>query len=574
MARDLSQSRAILIGNGTFTDSERLPAVPALGCVAAMRDLLTSELCGWPAGRIELFEDVAAPSDLASKLVRSVRGIDGMLVVYYAGHGLLTMAGHLALALKDTEVDPEALPYTAIPYESLAKIMGYSPAATKLVILDCCYSETANQANFGTQSAGLSDVPPVDGLYFIGASKSREKAQFPLHGDLTYFTEAFIDTVRAGIAGQPPAPELTLGDIFRALRTRLVAGGLPEPADSGIRDARQYPFAVNAVTLAAAGGDRPGDPAGKARLRILDQAEHAAAEIRGKTSQAMALLAVAAALTPDDHDRALRLSSRAVRMVSGANARSNDLRQLAGALAAIDLDRAARIAAAITEPVDRDSALSEVARTTAAKDPRAAAELAASIAGAERRASSLAEVAGIVAASDPDRAEQIARTITDSYRRACALMRSAEAFASTDPRRAEEIAVSVASHFDIWPSTNIVEMLARTDLEAAERVARAIPDSRARPAPDSYDRDRALRIVAKAVARSDPGRARHIMHNINAQVPKAGQRSSWPRAASRTIRTSQKPSPTPSPPLITRAKPWTRSLSTSGKPRLTGLPPC
>jgi hypothetical protein len=161
MARDLSSSRAILIGNGTFDDTRQIPAVPASGCVAAMLDLLTSDLCGWPRDRVDVFEDVAAPSDLARNLVRTVRGAETMLLVYYVGHGLLTMKGHLALVLRGTDPDPEALPHTSMLYENLASILRGSPAATKLIILDCCYAETANQANFGTQSAGLTDAYPV-----------------------------------------------------------------------------------------------------------------------------------------------------------------------------------------------------------------------------------------------------------------------------------------------------------------------------------------------------------------------------------------------------------------------------
>jgi hypothetical protein len=214
MDRDLSRARAILIGNGTFTDDEKIPRVPASGCVAAMLELLTSDLCDWPRDRISLFEDLPNPADLARSLVRAVR-------------------------------EAEALPDTAMPYGSLARILRGSTAATKLVILDCCYAETANQANFGTQSAGLTDAYPVDGLYFIGASKRWEKAGFPLHGDLTYFTKAFIDTVRSGVQGKPP--QLTIGQIFVELRARLVRIGLPEPAESGERGAHDWPFARNAA---------------------------------------------------------------------------------------------------------------------------------------------------------------------------------------------------------------------------------------------------------------------------------------------------------------------------------------
>ena len=95
-----------------------------------MSDLLTSELCGWPRDRIDVYLDVAAWSDLARKVVRTVRDAETMLVVYHVGHGMLTMRGHLALALHDTEADPEALPHTAMLYENLASILAGSPAAT------------------------------------------------------------------------------------------------------------------------------------------------------------------------------------------------------------------------------------------------------------------------------------------------------------------------------------------------------------------------------------------------------------------------------------------------------------
>ena len=52
MAGDLSRSRAILIGNAAFREP-RIPDLPAARtCVAAMRELLTGDLCGWPADRI------------------------------------------------------------------------------------------------------------------------------------------------------------------------------------------------------------------------------------------------------------------------------------------------------------------------------------------------------------------------------------------------------------------------------------------------------------------------------------------------------------------------------------------
>jgi hypothetical protein len=244
MARDLSRARAILIGNGSFEDP-RIGALPAAGCVRAVRELLAGSLCGWPADRITTLNDVAQAGPLARKVIAAVRDAQDVLLVYYVGHGFRTRTGQLALALYETDVDAEALPHTAMLYANLADILRGCRAATKLVILDCCHAELGGKATDLFQGADLADAYPVDGLYFIGASKRDEGAKYPEDGKLTYFTQGLIDVVQGGIPGQPE--DLRLDQIFLELRARLVKTRLPEPVDAGIRGARQYPFARNAA---------------------------------------------------------------------------------------------------------------------------------------------------------------------------------------------------------------------------------------------------------------------------------------------------------------------------------------
>ena len=244
MHRDLSQSRAILISSATYRDP-RIPGLPAAaGCIPAMRDLLISGLCGWPGDRVTSFQDVPAPSELAVNLHLLVRDTRDVLVLYYVGHGMRTTTGQLALGLRDSISDPELLPHTAITYQAFAHILGGSPATTKLVILDCCHAELANKATYQFQSADI-DAQFVDGVYFIGASKQWEKAKSPLDGGLPYFTDAFIQVVRNGVQGRPP--QLSIDHIFIELRSRLRRAGLPEPVQSGLRDAQYWSFALNAA---------------------------------------------------------------------------------------------------------------------------------------------------------------------------------------------------------------------------------------------------------------------------------------------------------------------------------------
>src|SRR5205807_2521178 len=154
-----------------------------------------------------------------------VRDTEDVLLVYYVGHGMSTSEGQLALAVRETDPDPELLAHTAILYENLARILRSCRAPTKLVILDCCHAGLGSRANYIFQSADLAEAYPVDGLYFVGASAGDKKAKAPLDGELTYFTAAFLDVIRAGVPHLPPM--LRLDQIFLELRARLMRANLP-----------------------------------------------------------------------------------------------------------------------------------------------------------------------------------------------------------------------------------------------------------------------------------------------------------------------------------------------------------
>jgi hypothetical protein len=303
MDRDLSRSRAILISNAIYRDREIPDLAAASGCTIAMKALLTGDLCGWPSDRVECLEDVGAPHELATKLVELVEAVDDVLLLYYVGHGMRTATGKLALALTESRAKPELMPHTTILYEAIAEILRGSAALTKLVILDCCHAELGNKANYQTQSADI-DAEPVDGLYFIGASKKYEKARSPLTGGLPYFTDAFIEVIRAGIPGKPA--QLTIDQVFVQLRARMLRANLPEPMQSGIRDAHHWPFARNA---ARAETHLNPDQEIAALLRRLAESEglRAAADARIQALQAeaarhateLARLQTRAAVTPD-----------------------------------------------------------------------------------------------------------------------------------------------------------------------------------------------------------------------------------------------------------------------------------
>ncbi len=557
--RGLSRSRAILIGNSRYRDP-RLDDLPAVSCVRKMGELLVDDLCGWPKDRIESLVDIAAPHELARRIAEAIKDAQDVVLLYYVGHGLRTTKGQLALAVGDSDSDPTLRSHTAILYENVADILRGCPAATKLVILDCCHAELGNKANYVFQSGDdMAEAYPVDGLYFIGASRALEKAKTPVGGDLTYFTRAFLDTVRDGIPGAPPM--LRLDQIFVKLRSRLVRSNLPEPVESGTRGAHQYPFARNAAartsqpewsgaTVRVVGPPGPlreprTDTEGstldagrdaQARLsvrvtRLLDEAIDTAQSITDKhpwdvwREKALALLADALAAT--DPERAERLAQSMTPYY-----KSLALIRMALALAASDPDRALRLATLTKEQAWRVGLLGSVAEAVAATDPyRAArlfdeAETAARSSGGEMP-SMLAHLANQLAASDPDRAlrlvESIIRDAADhlAVSVVSALVCVAEAVAPADPRRAARLvkrAQRLAESMELENCkaaglSSVAQALAATDprraarlFESAVLVAESITVE--------LMKGHALGSVALALAATDPDRAEHLARSI------------------------------------------------------------
>jgi hypothetical protein len=513
MTRDFSTSRAVLVGNATFPEDPHLGDVPASSCVTAMSELLTSDLCGWPVDRVKPVLDAPTRSALSMDILRASRDVQGVLLVYYVGHGLRMRDGQLALAVRDTVTDSEALPHTALPYQGLADILQGSPATTKLVILDCCYAELANKARDGLQSAGLADAYPVDGLYCIFAAQTHQKAKFPIGGQLTYFTEAFVDTIRSGIPGQPA--ELRLDQIFAEVRRRLSLAQLPRPADSGIRDARQYPFARNAFYRTATLSIP--DPAREERLRILGEAEQAAAAITSWGSsdhkapyrRAIALLQVSAELAADDPDRGRELARRAMHGVASTDLDPHEETALALAMSALDPARAERIAGAITDPRRQAGALAQVAGAIAAIDPARAQRIAQGIADPGERDAGLASVVSAVSGTDSALAEEVASLIGDPASRAKALADIATAIAAADLDHARQIAATISAIGQSQALRPVVEALAMVDLDTAVFLADAITDQRRR--------DSALDRIIMAIGENDPEGALRVSEMISDQ---------------------------------------------------------
>jgi hypothetical protein len=525
-----ADSRAVLISVSAYEYAELPPIRAARNSVQAIQSLLADPaLCGWPPELITVIANPISASDLAARIADLAEATTGVLLLYYVGHGVLSMRGELCLTVTSTR--PSRPKITGLPWETVAEELRTSPARIRLVILDCCFAGRAIEALGSDDSEGLADITHVDGVYTLAATTRNRTAHVPPADQqdiaCTSFTGELQALIRSGIRGKPE--QLTFSDIYSELRQRLRAKGLPAPSQRGTDTAHQFPFTVNAaarvdsaVHITQPQGDSDGgretipespEPGHRVRPRqasILTAALQATWSIDNGYMKVSALVRIAEAMAATDPDRAARLTvdaERIARSIPEEDSRASALADIAKAVAGTDPDRAARLAAdaervarSIPETDSmRPYALANVARAMVHIDTLSAEGIARSIPADDL----LADIAEAVAGTDPDRAESIARSIPAEDLQASALARVAGVIARTDPDRAEGIALSVlAWHLKAAAVARVVGAAAAAHSDQAERIAQSIFDDHVK-APALID-------IAEAVAGTDPDRAARL----------------------------------------------------------------
>ena len=216
-------SRAVLIGTSDF---QQLPKLPAVGNnLVDLRSALTDDavgILGWE--QCVVVDSPDSPQSLHSRLRSAASAAQDLLLVYYAGHGIrFGDQEELYLTVRQSAGDSPL--DTCVPFEWVRQAVVDSPARTKLIILDCCYSGMA----LGTMSAPVVDTRQleVSGTTVI-TSAPRNSVSHSLPGARhTAFTGELITLLRSGspLAEQP----LTVSELFRSLLAAMARRDLPQP---------------------------------------------------------------------------------------------------------------------------------------------------------------------------------------------------------------------------------------------------------------------------------------------------------------------------------------------------------
>ncbi|MDG9703004.1 caspase family protein [Streptomyces sp. DH37] len=248
--RDYTRSRAVLLGTWDYL---HLPPVPAAQhSIARMTALLTGPLCGWPPHRLTVLGNQSGPGELPDQLVSHFADTRDVALFYYVGHGQIDEDDELCLGLVGSRTEPHRRTTTSLPFEAVRRALVRSPAAMKIVILDCCFSGLAigRDGRLAASGEEVVELTAGTGAYTMAASAANTPAWFETDPGLarpqTYFTKYLADLVETGMPGHPP--ELTLHSLFTRMQENLARDGRPVPPRARVVDAaRDFVFARNAA---------------------------------------------------------------------------------------------------------------------------------------------------------------------------------------------------------------------------------------------------------------------------------------------------------------------------------------
>ncbi|MGW4371783.1 caspase, EACC1-associated type [Nocardia takedensis] len=210
----------MLIGTGSYRRSDELPPIPAAANnlhdlrerLAGPGGVLNPDNCRTVLNPVGVAE-AGAPIEMAAEQATDT------LIVYYTGHGRLDSRGRLYLALPNT--DPDRARFTALSIATVREAIAESNAATRILILDCCFSGRAFDALADGPDAVVGQVD-ITGTYTITSSARNETSYAPRGHRNTAFTAALLTAATLN-------PDITLDELYFHTQQHLRRHAHPAP---------------------------------------------------------------------------------------------------------------------------------------------------------------------------------------------------------------------------------------------------------------------------------------------------------------------------------------------------------
>ena len=257
---DPQRSRVVLIGTGRYAD-DKLPDLSVVGrTIGDLAAALTDPVYGVvPENHCTALVDQGDIRLLGRHLRSAARSAEDLLLVYFVGHGLVAGRRHeLYLGLPDSEwAEPE---FNSLEYDKLRSAVLNSAAATKIIILDCCFSGRVVSEAMADPVTEMVGQMEVDGTYVLASAGRDQVALIQPGEDYTAFTGRFLHLLRNGVPDGPVL--LTIDYLYRQLVMRMKAEGLSQPQKRGTSTADPLALTENRAFVA-----KPPTPAAPRRRR-------------------------------------------------------------------------------------------------------------------------------------------------------------------------------------------------------------------------------------------------------------------------------------------------------------------
>ncbi|MEU2599727.1 caspase family protein [Streptomyces hirsutus] len=223
MTLDPITSRVLVVGVSDYEDSsmENLPTV--LASAEAFAALLREPaLWGVAPDNCTLLLNPQSSQDVLRALRQAAMAAEDGLVVYFAGHGIVSEDGRLYLGLPAAT---RSAPVMGLSYDDVRSVIVQSKAVHKVIILDCCYSGLALTGILGERQRP-ADLTVTENTFVLTSSAESKSSLAPATETYTAFSGELIKAIRMGIPGPP---EIDMARLFLHLEEQLRLKGRPIP---------------------------------------------------------------------------------------------------------------------------------------------------------------------------------------------------------------------------------------------------------------------------------------------------------------------------------------------------------
>lgn len=224
---DYEGARVVLIGTGRHDARSDLPDVEAVApTLMDLREMYV-ERCGLPRQSVTVVHDPPNVEAFGQAITEAKEAAEGMLLIHYVGHGLVAANGTLHLATAGSVSSGDMIRFTALPYDAVRACVAGSRAASRVVVLDCCFAGLALGSLSPDNGAAVTELARIAGALVLTATGSSQLALAPAGDRHTAFSGALLGMLATGVAGGPPV--FTIEEVHRQLERSLPAAGLPRP---------------------------------------------------------------------------------------------------------------------------------------------------------------------------------------------------------------------------------------------------------------------------------------------------------------------------------------------------------